>query len=365
MRKIYIPVYCILSLLLCSSAARSQGNSWYKCYVGTIGQRPAVIHLHKMNTQYAGYYYYQSTQQPVYFLGNDTATGNGSIRVFPYIAGVDIPTLIMTISGKTLKGNWQKNEAAKPLAVVATEKATLPISYDMFYLSGSVQLRPSMKESPEGTYEAGTIWPRQKSSVATGIRSVISGSFGDSLEIRDMKNALQQLKTQYIRTYVDDYKEVADSEMVEYPFSYNMEESRWMIIAYQSPKLLTLAEWYYTYAGGAHGSSNTTYYNIDLTTGKQLKLENILQQQGVDKLNGLLAKYFRMDRGLKKDEDLTEGGLFENKLEYNANFYVTGKGICFSYAPYEIASYADGQVEIFIPFTELTKYLQPGFRKLL
>ncbi|HSU28672.1 MAG TPA: RsiV family protein, partial [Chitinophagaceae bacterium] len=299
---------------------------------------------------------------------NDTSGHDGKIRLYPYTYDAEsgYESMVLSVSGKTCKGSWQKNEAAKPLPVTATEKTAIP-SFDMLYLNGSQQLKPSLKESPEAFYEAGTIWPklRQGNIVDEGLRSIITESFGETGRVSDMKKILLDLKSKFLKGYMDDYKDVPDSEMVEYPFSYNMEESRWMIVAYQSSRLITLAEWYYTFAGGAHGTSATTFSSLDLTTGKKLHLDQILQPAGIDKLNGLLEKYFRISRGLKKDEDLTEGGLFENKLEYNANFYVTGKGIAFSYAPYEIASFADGQIDVFIPFTELSKDLQPGFKKLL
>jgi Protein of unknown function (DUF3298) len=44
------------------------------------------------------------------------------------------------------------------------------------------------------------------------------------------------------------------------------------------------------------------------------------------------------------------------------NFYVTTAGIGFLYAPYEIKSFADGEVNLLVPFSALNAYLQPGFK---
>ena len=49
-------------------AVKAQGGSWYKSYTGTIGKYPATMHLHKSGDTYSGYYYYQSSQQPIYML---------------------------------------------------------------------------------------------------------------------------------------------------------------------------------------------------------------------------------------------------------------------------------------------------------
>ncbi|RYF79039.1 MAG: DUF3298 domain-containing protein, partial [Chitinophagaceae bacterium] len=67
---------------------------------------------------------------------------------------------------------------------------------------------------------------------------------------------------------------------------------------------------------------------------------------------------------LKPTDALTEV-LFENKIAPNDNFYITGKGIGFSYAPYEIAAYAYGEINLFIAFKDIEANLQPGFKKLL
>ena len=90
----------------------------------------------------------------------------------------------------------------------------------------------------------------------------------------------------------------------------------------------------------------------------------MLNQAGIKNLQSLLETQFRKDRNLKSNEPLTEGGLFENKIEPNDNFFLTSKGIGFNYMPYEIGPYALGEIDIFIPFSQLTSYLQPAIKKL-
>jgi len=48
-------------------------------------------------------------------------------------------------------------------------------------------------------------------------------------------------------------------------------------------------------------------------------------------------------------------------LKPNKNFYFNDKGLAFMYNPYEVASYAQGQIVVFIPFNELKSYLVPAF----
>jgi hypothetical protein len=142
-------------------------------------------------------------------------------------------------------------------------------------------------------------------------------------------------------------------------------QSAQLMIAYSSPKLITLAHHSYSYTGGAHGNYGTGFTSVDLIANKKLKLSDILNEAGLKQLPKLLEKKFRTRYGLSDKEELTAGGLFENKIEPNENFYVTGKGIGFNYVPYEIGPYAMGEVNLFIPFTELNAYLQAGFKKLI
>jgi hypothetical protein len=64
-------------------------------------------------------------------------------------------------------------------------------------------------------------------------------------------------------------------------------------------------------------------------------------------------------------DSLQKAGLFENKIDTTDNFYITQNGIGFVYMPYEIGPYAMGEIEIFIPFFELTEYLTSTIRALI
>ena len=110
-----------------------------------------------------------------------------------------------------------------------------------------------------------------------------------------------------------------------------------------------------------YGTSHTV---IDLSNLKVLELDDIMDEKGKKALNTLLEKYFRLQYKLKSNESLTEGGLFENKIEPNDNFYLTEKGIGFVYQPYEISSYAMGEINVFIPLQELKDHLKPSAKLL-
>jgi hypothetical protein len=326
-----------------------------------------TMHLHKAGTDYSGYYYYDRRQQPIFMTGNDTSAGRGKIKLLAFVpAGLQSHEVFtVTFSGGQLSGNWQKNDTSAPMAVKATEKTGASVPFDFIYTSGAVKLRPSRDESPSASYDAASVWPGRNTPTALFIKNVINENFdakGNST--KDIGSLILAQKKEFLNSYLAEHQDVADSLITEYPSAYSLSESQQVLIVYHSPQLLTLASHYYTYTGGAHGNYGTTYTSIDLTSRKKIALSQVLNPAGIKNLKSLLEMQFRNDRGLKSGEPLTEGGLFENTIEPNENFFLTSKGIGFNYMPYEIGPYVLGEIVVFIPFSQLTSYLQPSIKKL-
>ena len=336
--------------------------SWYKCFSGKIDKYDVTIHLHKRAHQYTGYYYYNSTQQPISFLGEDSTTPE-KIKLIAFIpAGQTEENFTFSLYGNACAGSWT-NSTGKNLNFSANEITSTPV-WDYVFTKGSVQLRPKLKNSPVAGYEAASVWPDGNSEQILFLKKTINEWYAKESSTTDIGQLFLKKKKQFFDDYLSDYKNVADSELVN-GYSFNMEEIQTINIAYQSTQLLTLANSSYTYSGGAHGNHATNYFSFDLLKNKKLSLDDLLSPTDKNQLRRLLEKYFRKEYNLKETEALTEGGLFENKIEPNKNFFVTGKCIGFSYAPYEIGPYALGEIVIFIPLTELKDYLQNDFKSLL
>ena len=95
--------------------------------------------------------------------------------------------------------------------------------------------------------------------------------------------------------------------------------------------------------------TNSSCASFDLKKQKKISLEDLFKPGYEKKLTAALNAAARKKYNVKK---LSEA-LFVEEIELNGNFFVTGKGICFNYVPYEIASYAQGEQKIFVPFTAL------------
>lgn len=362
MRK-FLPLLLLTSLCCQYVFARSTPQKGYSSFTGTIGKTVITMHLHYLNKEYYGYYYYERTRQPIFFSGDDTTAQTGKIRLTAYLPGnTDIhETFTLTPAGQELKGEWLQDDKSKPLPVLLRENRNA-ISFTLAYTAGERKLRPAHPESPSASYFASTIWPVENKNVTIPLRRVITGIFG-SKDNDDIENVLEAEKTRLPDEYTEENNDLDDSLFAASVTAYNLFEERKLLVAFESPKLLTLASQYYTYSGGAHGNYGTTFISIDLATYEELKLTDVFSPAGIKKLQAELEKEFRLQAGIKPGESLTDAGLFENKIEPNDNFYLTSKGIGFSYMPYEIGPYAMGEVNLFIPFSRLMAHLQPAAKK--
>ena len=110
----------------------------------------------------------------------------------------------------------------------------------------------------------------------------------------------------------------------------------------------------------AHGMYTTEYINYDLREGRIFRLDELVTAEGLEKLPDMLRKTARGMRNFVGPTDLTA-------LPADNNFYVDLSGnLIFVYQPYEIASYAQGIIEVPQPSYQISEYLTPyGMRLLL
>ena len=179
---------------------------------------------------------------------------------------------------------------------------------------------------------------------------LVKNDFGENVsKTRD------QMLSKY-KTIWNDVKESLEKEP-ELGFSSNT----WMIFVGQKEKLATFAIRYYSYTGGAHGLGGSEYLTIDMTTHKVLTLSDIIEQKKLPEVKELLWSFYT-DYGRIKDEEA-----FTKKTDFDVskNFYLAHDGIHFIYHEYEIASYAEGEQDLVIPWAWLQRenLLMPDFVK--
>ena len=111
----------------------------------------------------------------------------------------------------------------------------------------------------------------------------------------------------------------------------------------------------YEYTGGAHGTPFRQYFVFDREPGARLSLSDVVENP-VEELQAKVGAAFRelaekTNFAFESPEDLEH--TVADGISYESPFYLSETGVVFYYAPYEIASYAEGFPEVTIPYSEL------------
>ncbi|MFZ4435364.1 MAG: DUF3298 domain-containing protein [Flavobacterium psychrophilum] len=124
-------------------------------------------------------------------------------------------------------------------------------------------------------------------------------------------------------------------------------------INYQSPKLLNIILDYYIFTGGAHGYGASESLLFNPENGRAYKLNEVFSK--TDKLTQLVETKFRVRLKIPAKTSLTEAGYFfaDDTFVLPKNFIFSKKGIRFHYNTYEVASYAQGPIDVLISYKEV------------
>jgi len=109
---------------------------------------------------------------------------------------------------------------------------------------------------------------------------------------------------------------------------------------------------------GPHQNFLTTYYNLDLESGKQLNDSNIFEPKLKRKLSDFIIKRLKKESKMSEPE-FKHNFFIKNTIPFG-NFYLTCDGITFFYNRYEIACYANGEYGVSFTFEEIKKFLKPN-----
>ena len=132
-------------------------------------------------------------------------------------------------------------------------------------------------------------------------------------------------------------------------------------ITYYDDYIITMQKELYTYsAGAAHGLHGVGNYTIDRRS-KDVISEGDLFIDGYEaELGKVLQRALVKYLGRKNAQEVEkEDGFSITDLTSNDNFRLDAKGMTYTYNPYEIAPYAFGVIEVFVPYEEVRHLLRP------
>lgn len=158
-----------------------------------------------------------------------------------------------------------------------------------------------------------------------------------------------------IKAFISDYKDLSTK--------YPEESMPWEAtingdITFENKNVLTIKLDSYLFTGGAHGLSTVNYLNFDQINGSELERKDLFISE--DDFTVLAETLFRKQENIPIEVGINYTGfMFETENFYLPdNIGYTDNGLLLLYEPYEIASYADGPIELLIPYSEANKFLK-------
>ena len=109
----------------------------------------------------------------------------------------------------------------------------------------------------------------------------------------------------------------------------------------------------------AHGMSINSYLNFSIKDKKLVTLSTLFTPEGLAKLPSLIAQAAKANEAALGPTTITA-------LPEGGNFYLSDyDAVVFAYQPYEVASYAQGEIKVPLYPYELTDLLTPAGKALL
>ncbi|MEM9930986.1 MAG: DUF3298 domain-containing protein, partial [Bacteroidota bacterium] len=142
-------------------------------------------------------------------------------------------------------------------------------------------------------------------------------------------------------------QDVDTSNLVNDYNDYMLELSYDTQLLLNTKGLLTLATAHYAYTGGVHGNHYTTLHSFATDSLQLLAFKDIFLPASDTTLSELLTK----------KADHLKIGYEPEQIPITQNVAFTEEGLLFNYPPYEIASFAEGEIEILLPYGEVSHLL--------
>lgn len=153
----------------------------------------------------------------------------------------------------------------------------------------------------------------------------------------------------FLKSYENDKKEFPDLSPYEVEIAITN--------SYSSPSVLCLKTDFYSFTGGAHGNGSIKFLNFDPLTGDLKTTSSLVKDK--KEFSDYAEKVFRKEKNIPEEDMINSTGFwFENdKFYLPESIGISKTEIIIIYNPYEIASYADGPIEIRISRDEAQPYL--------
>ncbi len=382
MRFLFPALFLLLSLAACTDSQQgnngsSEGNSttvgmvdtitgtpgtFYKRYSGTAGSRHIILNLVKYKDLAAASYYTLSDNNP-------------AILIMPIDSAAAANDFIFR-EGKNGEIVWHlKANGARLSGTIANEQAKSndPVTLSEEYPAGSARLVAyaydatgrllERAEQPNANASYGMVWPagswNPELSAFARSRIAVTMNFEGK---KGVDEGLRTRASRYFAAYRNELRTVVDStwpEAKRADIAYHYNTTFYHYVIYNDNDWLVLEDAVSTYTGGAHGMYSSTFKNMDIKTSTDWNISRVVTDTA--SLKPYLELAARDYFGIGNDQDLSSR-LLVSEIPATANFYITPSGLTFVYNPYDLASYSDGQIKLFLPYRQIMPVLTQDFK---
>ena len=198
-------------------------------------------------------------------------------------------------------------------------------------------------------------FPQIDSFLQTGIKDSIN-AIVQKLLLQDVVGELRYPNLEgRMLEFIAEYKE-HKTEMIE----FQLPSTNWVFemkidVLLNRPSLLSLRVSQLEFTGGAHANSLTNYLTVDLETGKVVRLKELFVEDFEQQLLIVSEAAFKQTLNLASDTNLvdTQYEFSTGEFMLPPNFSVGAKGLHFYYNPYDLGSFALGEISFEIPYRDI------------
>ncbi|MCB2221951.1 MAG: DUF3298 and DUF4163 domain-containing protein [Bacteroidetes bacterium] len=341
----------------------------YKHFTGTLDTNMRItFDIFSQNGTVQGYYYYgfPVPGESSYFQFGKTMAIEGIIEgnrfeIFEKINPESRFTGTIGNNG-SMTGKWARRTYQKEVLFNLQENynnGSIPLTpFDYNETQYVVQEGITSKDMPKANIDILLLYPN--SSAHRMLKDTIHHYLSVyALDTNLISSSPEQLMKSMAHSFFKSYQMTTEGiPNIEGLAAFDWQKKISTEVLYNDNYILSLRLTKYAYAGGAHGVSIQNNLVFNLKNNSKVHLRDLLYEGFEPRLNALIDKKLRKLNGLNKSEKLKEAGFLIDEIEYNDNFFINNDGIIFYYNVYEIAPYASGPLEIFIPFYEIRGLLK-------
>lgn len=171
--------------------------------------------------------------------------------------------------------------------------------------------------------------------------------FDDESEITDINSVIKSFGKGFL-----DLQERYEDETT--PWEAKIDSK----ITFEDSHILTIVLDAYIFTGGAHGYTSKRFLNFDKVKGAELENWQLFKDSIA--FRNLAERKFRAKENIPQDKPINYTGfMFEQDSFYlPENIGFTEKGMKLLYNQYEVSTFAEGTIELVLPYQEVQKFLK-------